>query len=382
MRAQQIKLGDVLELERIPVDIDPDTEYRQIGIRSFGNGIFHREPCKGSELSRLNYFVVNPERLVVSNIMAWEGAIGISTQKEEGFVGSARFLSYRAIGDVDIRYLNYYFRSPGGLSLVRTASTGTVTRNQTLSPKNLEGMRVPLPKIDEQRRVADKLEASFGHLSAVADMRERVLNLRINLREALIHSALHGTVSPVRVGDIVTLTRAETTVAPDRHYRPIGMRSFGKGIIRYASALGDELSKLRYYTFPQNALALSNIKAWEGAISVTTEKDIGHVASNRFLFYLPVGDDVVNVSYLRHYFLSRAGITQISAKSPGGADRNRTLGIKGFESIELPLPPWSVQDRIASTLDKLAARLEPAYADRSLTALRPALLDAAFSGRL
>lgn len=381
MIRREVPLSDVLALERIPADIDLDAEYRQIGIRSFGNGIFHRDPCSGSELSKLKYYEVNPDRLIFSNIMAWEGAIGVSTDSEKGFVGSARFLSYQAIGDVDIRYLNYYFQTSTGRALIRSASTGTVARNQTLSPNALEQVTVPLPGYDEQRRIADKLDASLVCLGAVEALRARMLNLQGNLRESLIHSALSEDTSTVRVGNIVTLTRSEVEIKPDGLYKAIGMRSFGKGIIRYTPTRGDELSKLRYLSFPQDALALSNIKAWEGAIGVTGESEAGYVASNRFLFYLPV-DDGANVSYLRHYFLSRPGLAQICAKSPGGTDRNRTLGIRGFEAIELPLPPRRVQDRIASTLDALSARLETAYEQRSLSALRPALLEAAFSGRL
>jgi type I restriction enzyme S subunit len=183
------------------------------------------------------------------------------------------------------------------------------------------------------------------------------------------------------VSDIVALTRTEVNITPDADYRVIGMRSFGRGIIRYPPTRGDELSKLRYFGFPENALALSNIKAWEGAIGVTSEREVGYLASNRSLFYLPV-DARSNTSYLRHYFLSRPGRAQVAAKSPGDADRNRTLGIKGFEGIEIPLPPRSVQDHVAATLDLLSVRLVTAYEQRCLDALRPALLNAAFSGGL
>jgi len=161
VKVDAVRLGDILELERITVDVDPDREYSQIGIKSFGNGIFHRDPCRGNQLSKLKYFEVHPNRLIVSNIMAWEGAIGISGASEKGFVGSARFLSYRPIDNVDIRYLNYYFQSPEGMSSIRSASTGTVARNQTLSPKNFENIKVNLPAVAQQRRIANKLDITL-----------------------------------------------------------------------------------------------------------------------------------------------------------------------------------------------------------------------------
>lgn len=39
---KSVRLGDVLEKVSIAVDVDPGAEYREIGIRSHGNGIFHK----------------------------------------------------------------------------------------------------------------------------------------------------------------------------------------------------------------------------------------------------------------------------------------------------------------------------------------------------
>ena len=184
----EIRLGDVLALERIPIDPASDQYYVQIGIRSFGNGIFHRDKVPGNELSKLRYFEVHPNRLIVSNIMAWEGAIAVSADSEVGCVGSSRFLSYARSGDVDLRYLNYYFQSKAGQALIRTTSTGTVVRNQTLSIKDFDSLNVHLPSLERQHKVADMLDTAnrIDKLSAqqAATMKE--------LREALLNAAFTG----------------------------------------------------------------------------------------------------------------------------------------------------------------------------------------------
>jgi type I restriction enzyme S subunit len=142
------------------------------------------------------------------------------------------------------------------------------------------------------------------------------------------------------------------------------------------------LSKLRYFTFPENALVLSNIKAWEGAISVTTKEDLECVASNRFLFYLP-RDSRVNIGFVRYYLLSRAGLADVGSCSPGMADRNRTLGVKSFERLRLPLPQRDVQDRVVRVLDGVMSSLaKTAVADGHVAAFRASLLNAAFNGLL
>lgn len=179
----KVRLGDVLTLERIPIDPVPGQYYVQIGIRSFGNGIFHRDKVPGNELSKLRYFKVHANRLIVSNIMAWEGAIAVSADSEKDCIGSSRFLSYMRSGDVDLRYLNYYFQSKAGGALIRTTSTGTVVRNQTLSIKDFDNLNVPLPSLERQRETADMLDRAnrIDKLSAqqaatTKELREALLN--------------------------------------------------------------------------------------------------------------------------------------------------------------------------------------------------------------
>ncbi len=183
-------MGSVLTLERLPAEPDPEKYYVQIGIRSFGNGIFHRDKMLGRELGKLRYFKVQPNRLIVSNIMAWEGAIAVSTDHDAGCIASNRFLSYRKSGSVDIRYLNYYFQSKKGHAAIRSTSTGTVVRNQTLSIKDFEELMIPLPSLERQRRVAAWLDAStaLGRLAVTQD--ESVSQLRLSLLNAAFSGRL------------------------------------------------------------------------------------------------------------------------------------------------------------------------------------------------
>jgi type I restriction enzyme S subunit len=185
-----VRLSDLLTLERIVVDVEPELDYIQIGIRSFGNGIFHRDRMPGSELSKLRYFEVQPGRLIVSNIMAWEGAIAISTEADRGCVGSSRFLCFAPSCDVNIRYLNYYFQSKQGRELIRSTSTGTVLRNQTLSIRDFENLTIPLPSLDQQHKVTSLLDKSAELKSLSQEQDSTVSHLRLALLNAAFSEQL------------------------------------------------------------------------------------------------------------------------------------------------------------------------------------------------
>ncbi|MEV7777844.1 restriction endonuclease subunit S [Kitasatospora sp. NPDC088351] len=372
-------LGDVLSLAPQMVPLSPDSHYPVTGIYSFGKGLIKRSPILGSDTAYERMAKLRVGQLVISKLNAWEGALAVVTEDFGDTYVSPEYPVFSISASADSNYIKHLVAWPALWEFL--TPRGSMVRRKRTNPDTFLATMVPLPDLAEQRRLAAKLDAAISRLTRIESLRTRMSDLQSSLFESMVHAAQEAATTTVRVGEVLTLTREPIEVDPGAHYRAIGMRSFGKGMIHYPSAPSSELSKLRYFNFPADALALSNIKAWEGAISVTSIEDATHIASNRFLFYRPL-DKRVNVSYLRHYFLSKQGLAQISACSPGAADRNRTLGVKRFENIEFALPPREEQDRVASTLDDLADRIRKVHGTPSLGAIRPALLNAAFAGRL
>jgi type I restriction enzyme S subunit len=165
---KRCRVGDVLQLQRRPVEVDPFAEYVAIGIRSFGNGIFHYPPTFGSDLSKLRFFEVLPGALVVSNIKAWEGAIAVSSDDDADCIASNRFLTYVSVDDqIDVRYAAYFFLSERGLPLIQRASPGSADRNRTLAIERFENLPITLPDLPTQQRVVARLEAVRGQARAI-----------------------------------------------------------------------------------------------------------------------------------------------------------------------------------------------------------------------
>ena len=99
MRVEHVRVGDVLELHRRAVVVVPEAEYREVGVRSFGRGIFHKEPVVGTDLGNKRVFLIEPGDLVISNVFAWEGAIAMASETEAGMIGSHRFMTFRPRDD-------------------------------------------------------------------------------------------------------------------------------------------------------------------------------------------------------------------------------------------------------------------------------------------
>lgn len=165
------KVGDVLKLERRVVAVDPDVVYEEIGIRSFGRGIFHKEPVSGLDLGNKRVFRIQPGDLVISNVFGWEGAVALASEAETGKIGSHRFMTFTAVDDrISTAWAAWFFRSDPGLELIRKASPGSAGRNRTLAIDRFESLEIPLPPPDEQRRVASELDRIAA---ATSDLRSR-----------------------------------------------------------------------------------------------------------------------------------------------------------------------------------------------------------------
>lgn len=382
MPLPQRPLGEVIRLENSEELVKDDQTYPIAGVYGFGRGLFKRTPIKGNETSYKKLNRLTSNRLVMSRLKAFEGAISLIPADFDGWYLSPEFPTFAIdTTQADPRYLANICIWPEFWDRLRGQSKGIGARRERVGADRLLSIKIPLPDLDEQCRIAARLDAALAKLDQAGRLRDHRSRLCAALVESMVADALEQETHSVRLGDYLVASRTPVEIDPDQKYQALGMRSFGRGTIRYPPAKGSELSKLRYYKFSSGTLALSNIKAWEGAIAIATEDDTACVASNRFLFYSAI-DQRLNIRFLKHYLLSRRGLAQISACSPGSADRNRTLSIKRFEGLKVPLPAREKQKQVASVLDAITKEVRPEKVQEMEVALRTSLLNSAFSGEL
>ena len=87
--------------------------------------------------------------------------------------------------------------------------------------------------------------------------------------------------------------------------------------------------------------------------------------------------------FLCFHFLSLKGLEDINACSPGGAGRNKTLGLDKLMKIKVPVPDINLQEEFVTLLHKVdEIKGQHAETGKELTQLMHALLDKAFKGEL
>ena len=366
MTLRRIRAGDVLDLSRESIGIDPGETYRQIGIYSWGKGIIHRSSVPGSELSKLRYFSFPSRALLLSNIQAWEGAVAVTGPEEAGYVASNRFLPYMPVDHaVHVEYLRHYFLSEPGLAQIRRASPGTQVRNRTLGIKLFEDIVIPLPALDEQRRIATHLDA-LSHVS---------LNLDDALKDrvgSLLDSIFDQFTWDTELSELLELDVDEFEVDPSTIYSQCGVYGKGRGMFLRGDLPGTETKYGRLRRVAAGQVVLSRLKAFEGAVAIVPDELAGSVLSQEFpTFSLRAGVDPGFVTGL----IGRRRFTEaMQSGSTGVGARRERLSVGGFLKIRVPRPPTERQVK-AGGLVRNKQTLDAGLSRRAL--LKEALLPAA-----
>lgn len=185
----RVKLSDCLARVERPVNVVQDKHYTQIGIRSHGKGVFHKEAVTGEELGNKAVYWVDPDCFVLNIVFAWEQAVGKTTSSEAGMIASHRFPMYRPKDNlVDIDYLISFFMTKRGKEVLEAASPGGAGRNRTLGQERFLNSVITLPPIAEQRKIAEILSAQ----DRIIELKTKLLEEKKRLKKYLCQVLLSG----------------------------------------------------------------------------------------------------------------------------------------------------------------------------------------------
>lgn len=373
----KVAFGDVFDLDLDTVNVDVSAAYQMVGVLSYGRGLFRKPPVGGADTSYKTFYRLHSGQLVVSQLFGWEGAIAPVATEFEGSYVSSQFPTFRPKKNLDAGIARWLVRNPSVWEQLKSAAKGMGDRRRTLSPTIFFGVTSLLPPMAEQQRIGAHLDAIESRLTRAQKLREeQEVELQAALRSAF--HKLEAKAKWVEMSKVAPLVRREVTIDPEGSYPELGIRSFGRGTFHKPPVLGMETTK-RLFEIHAGDLVFSNVFAWEGAIAVAQREDHGRLGSHRFISCVCDSERVL-ADYLQFYFLTPDGLEKIGKASPGGAGRNRTLGIEKLADIKVPVVPLATQLEFKKLLDlQSRVRAEAAKSSQRTTALLPSLLDRIFN---
>lgn len=330
------------------------------------NGVF--EPSE-------NKVVLEPEEQERVTECVRGGTIIISRMNTPALVGANAYVendlanvflpdrlwAAKPVSDANMRFIAQVLGSNHGRSSLSELAAGSSGSMKNIAKSAVLELLIFAPETDEQEKIADCLTSLDDLIAAQGRKVEVLKTYKRGLIQQLFPRAgetvphlrfpeFASTWHTQKVSSLLDKASFAVNVEPDKIYREIGIRSHGKGIFHKEPVLGRVIGEKRVFKVVRNAFVLNIVFAWEQAVATTSGKEAGMIASHRFPMFV-AKEGKCDVDYVKWFFLTKEGKRLLGLASPGGAGRNKTLGQKEFENLEITLPvSLNEQMRIASSI--------------------------------
>ena len=296
------------------------------------------------------------------------------------FVSQNNILHNQRIGRVSFkndaifdRYLYHFLRSDEAGKNIRSSATGSMVRHT--APKRILSLEIPLPPLEDQKRIVAVLDEAFAALDRARTHAET--NLK-NARE-LFESWAKAEFSKI-VNDVEPRTLPDISENLDRIRVPITKGKRRPGSIPYYGASG-VVDYVEDFLFNEDLLLISEdganllARTYPIAFSISGKTWVNnHAHVLRFPSF-------VDQEYVRLY------LNSISLEPFVSGMAQPKLNQKALGKIPIPFPDETTRKRVVERTSLLTASTKSASEEyehklKDLEDLRQSLLQKAFAGEL
>lgn len=386
----KVKLADILKPIWRQEKVIPSSEYRLLGTRWYGGGLFIKEVCLGQQIRADRLYRVQKGNFVYNRLFAWKGSFALAGPESDGCYVSNEFPCFEVDQNyLDSNFLLWYFRREITWNEVLNLSTGaTPTSRNRLKEQIFLNLEIPLPPLAEQRRIVAKIKQLAAKIAEARGLRKQTsaeleVLLEQNRTRVFEEAAAHGT---SRLEEVAILERGKFSHRPRNEPRFFGGTHPWIQIAEVEQA--NKYIRGWTQTLNEEGLAISK-KFPRGTVLISIAATIGAVGILDFDCCVP--DSIVGVTprddadseFLYHY-LSYVR-THLETIAPQSAQKNINLQI--LSPLPVPRVNLAEQHRIVACLDELQAKVSGLKQRQEETAaeidaLLPSILDKAFKGEL
>ncbi|MBT2480338.1 restriction endonuclease subunit S [Streptomyces sp. ISL-94] len=393
------RIKDVARINRhtLPEDTDPDFRFRYIDISAVdgigGVTVPDDDTVFSSAPSRARR-TAPPGSVLVSTVRTYLRAVAVAPLHESPLVFSTGFAVLDAQSKVDSRFLAYYCRSQPFIDEVVARSTGV--SYPAINPSEIGNLPISPPPLEEQRRIADFLDAETARLDrlrSAMEAQDGLLEQRRLLVLDSVSQAVHHT-SGARLGYLSSLVTSGSRGWGD--YVADAGPLFFRSANLHSNQTKPKLNNLAYVQVPRAAVAearRSRIEIGDVLIGITganagwvclADGDVagGHVSQHVCL----VRPDPHQLSgeWLA-LFIASPSVKGVLMGSRYGGTKTQ-LSLPDIREIRIPKIPIERQLEVAESVRRQAEALDRQRALRLqqlklLAERRQALITAAVTGQ-
>lgn len=146
------KLREILSLDEDAVTVLPSGSYPQVGVKSFGAGLFPKSAISGTETTYRTFNRLYEGALVLSQVKGWEGAVAVCPAQLAGWYVSPEYRTFRCVHtEVRPRYLAQLVRTEWFWGKLINVTRGVGARRERTRPEQFLELAFPMPDISQQK---------------------------------------------------------------------------------------------------------------------------------------------------------------------------------------------------------------------------------------
>lgn len=393
--APQVPLREVLTRNESTTDIVADAQYREVTVKLWGKGVVERRTALGSEISAERRSVVRANQFILSRIDARNGATGIVPVELDGAVVSNDFPTFDAVPNKLLpEYLGWLSKTSAFIDACKRASEGTTNRVR-LKEDSFLLQSIPLPPLDEQRRIVDKIERLLSLAEEVEGLQASVVTTVAALPKSILQELCSEHPARGRLSDVLVDTPRN------------GWSAKCDGNTQGTAVLS--LSAVTGYFYNSSAVKFTSLPTIEGAhywlapgdLLITRSNSlelVGHAAIYDgqpapciypdLMMRLVVNRELVCPEFVWCWLQTPIVRDFISCRASGTSPSMKKISQKVVQAIPFPVGiSLSAQEQIVDRYKQAAhpcleAVNESRKSREKLSALRRSILDRAFRGDL
>ena len=375
-----VPLGRVIRHHKEFISIDDLETYKRCRVQLHAQGIVLRDIVSGSEIKTKKQQVCRAGEFLVAEIDAKVGGFGIVPDDlDRAIVSSHYFLFQVDEAALDRRFLQFFIRTP---TFREQVSAQGSTNYAAIRPNDVLGYEIPLPLLEEQRRIVVRIDELAAKIDEARGLRREAEVDCDTLCRSIIFDRSDAKPTPTPMRELVRLREPDVFVSAGETYQFAGVYCFGGGVFKGRRKSGAEFAYTRLTRLRSGNFVYPKLMAWEGALAVVPPECDGLVVSTEFPVF-EVDQGRVLSETLDVYFRTPSVWPLLSASSTGTNVRRRRLNSEDFLAYKMPLPSMLKQQRLREVKGKVdALKGLQATTAAKLDAMLPSILDKAFKGEL
>ncbi|WP_128583648.1 restriction endonuclease subunit S [Pseudoalteromonas sp. SD03] len=291
------------------------------------------------------------------------GETAVCEHDIEDAVYSGFLIRFRSNDNIEHGFKRFCFWTPKFRnSLLRMSTTSA---NTNINQESLSKLKLALPTIEEQQKIADFLSSIDRKSSLLKEKHILLAQYKKGVMQQLFKQEIRfkdesGKAFPdwqEKTMNQVLSPEVREIPKPSKKYLALGIRSHMKGTFQKPDSDPEAIVMEKLFVVRPNDLVVNITFAWEGAIAIAKTEDDGGLVSHRFPTYTFKKNEATH-RYFKHIIQLKRFKYMLDLISPGGAGRNRVLSKSEFLKLKWELPSVKEQEKIADFLDTLDNKLQ------------------------